>query len=305
MIDNPKSAITRACYYDPEVQRSYGACAEGYGFLISPCPPRDPQKKGRVESGVKYVKNGFLPLRTFRSLVDGNQQLRTWILSVAGNRVHGSTHQRPLTRFVQTERPLLKPLPDIPPEVACWARVKVHGDCHVQFEKSRYSVPFPLAHQILWLWAGQTTVRIYQDQRLVALHPRLSQPGTRSTLEDHLPPEAQAFRMRDPQWCLKQADRIGPACRELIESLFADRVLDHLRAAQGILGLEKRYGSTRLEGACARAVAFDSPYYRTVKTILDKGLDQAPDPQLSLPGLNGTYTGGGRFCRDTALLLNH
>ncbi len=56
IIDNPKCAIIRACYHDPEVQRAYAECAEGYGFLISPCPPRDPKKKGRVESGVKYVK---------------------------------------------------------------------------------------------------------------------------------------------------------------------------------------------------------------------------------------------------------
>jgi hypothetical protein len=175
----------------------------------------------------------------------------------------------------------------------------------VQFEKCRYSVPFALVHQTLWLRAGPTTVRIYKDQQLVALHPRLSKPGARSTLEDHLPPEAKAFRMRDPTWCLRQASRIGPGCRELVERLFAHRVLDNLRAAQGVIGLEKRYGSARLEAACARAVAFDSPLYRTVKTILDKGLDQQPDPQLSLPGLSRTYTGQGRFCRDTARLLKN
>ena len=104
MIDNPKSAITRACYYDPGVQRAYAACAEGYGFLISPCPPRDPRKKGRVEAGVKYVKKNFLPLRDFRSVADANAQLREWVLSIAGNRIHGTTQEKPLNRFAQTER---------------------------------------------------------------------------------------------------------------------------------------------------------------------------------------------------------
>ena len=305
IIDNPKTAITRACYYDPEVQRSYAACAEGYGFLISPCPPRDPKKKGRVESGVKYVQNAFLPLRTFRSLGDANGQLREWVLSVAGNRIHGTTYDRPLTRFVQTERHLLKPLPDIPPEEATWAQVKLHVDCHVQFEKCRYSAPFSLVHQTLWLWAGQTTVRIFHNLKLVAVHPRLFRPGDRSTLVDHLPPEARAFLMQDPQWCLTQAARVGPACRETIERLFANRVLDNLRAAQGIVGLERRYGSVRLEAACGRALSFDSPLYRTVKTILNRGLDHMPDPQLSRPGLTDVYTGGGRFCRNTAYLLNN
>ena len=74
-IENAKCAITRACVYEPEVQRSYGECAEGYGFKIDPCPPRDPQKKGIVESGVKYIKGSFLPLREFRDLADANRQL--------------------------------------------------------------------------------------------------------------------------------------------------------------------------------------------------------------------------------------
>jgi hypothetical protein len=79
-IDNAKCAITRACVYEPEVQRSYGECAERYGFKIDPCPPRDPQKKGIVESGVKYIKGSFLPLREFRDLADANRQLLEWVM---------------------------------------------------------------------------------------------------------------------------------------------------------------------------------------------------------------------------------
>ena len=78
-IDNPKCAITRACYHDPDVQRAYAECAEGFGFLINALPPREPKKKGRVEAGVKYVKSNFLPLREFRSLSDANQQLTEWV----------------------------------------------------------------------------------------------------------------------------------------------------------------------------------------------------------------------------------
>ena len=147
VIDNPKCAITKACYHDPEVQRAYAEIAEGYGFLISPCPPRDPQKKGIVESGVKYIKNNFLPLRDFRDIADANRQLLEWIMGTAGNRVHGTTHERPLTRFAEAERHFLRPLPDVAPEVVTWAGVKLHGNCHVQFEKAFYSAPFQLVHQ--------------------------------------------------------------------------------------------------------------------------------------------------------------
>jgi len=101
--------------YEPEVQRSYGECAEGYGFKIDACPPRDPQKKGIVESGVKYIKGSFLPLREFRDLADANRQLHEWVMGTAGNRVHGTTREAPLTRFASVERSLLTALPDVPP----------------------------------------------------------------------------------------------------------------------------------------------------------------------------------------------
>ena len=225
-IDNPKCAITKACYHDPQVQRAYAECAEGYAFLINALPPREPKKKGRVEAGVKYVKANFFPLREFRSLGDANRQLQDWVMSTAGNRTHGTTHEKPLMRFTETEQHLLKPLRAVPPELASWAKVKVHGDCHVQYEKCRYSAPYRLVGQSLWLRASETTVRLFREQEMVAIHPRLFRPGQRSTLPEHLPPEALAYSMQDPQWCLRQAQRVGPACHALIEQLFADRVLE-------------------------------------------------------------------------------
>ena len=86
IIDNAKCAIIKACRFDPQVQRSYGECAEGYGFKIEPCPPHDPQKKGIVESGVKYVKGNFLATRLFRDLADLNAQAKVWVLQEAGLR---------------------------------------------------------------------------------------------------------------------------------------------------------------------------------------------------------------------------
>lgn len=303
IIDNPKCAITKACFRDPQVQRSYGECAEGYGFLISPCPPRDPKKKGRVESGVKYLKGNFMPLRKFRTITDSNQQLRRWILEVAGNRIHGTTKQKPLSTFAETERYMLQPLPDVPPELATWKQVKLHGNCHIEFEKTYYSAPFRLVHKQLWLRATETSVRLFYHLEMVAIHPRLRKPGDRSTINEHLPPEALAYKMQDPQWCLKQAATVGPWCKNLIESLFADRVLDNLRAAQGIIGLGKKYGNTRLEASCQRALRFDNPRYRTVKLILAKGLDQEPSPESAFDYLGEVYTGKGRFCRDINTLL--
>lgn len=303
IIDNPKCAITKACYHDPIVQRSYAEFAQGYGFIISPCPPRDPQKKGRVESGVKYVKNNFVPLRYFRHLVDANQQLKEWILEKAGNRIHGSTHEKPLILF-QTEKLFLKPLPDNPPELAIWEKVSLHGNCHVQFLRCYYSAPYQLVRQIVWLRASETTVRLYHDHKLIAVHSRLFQPGSKSTLQEHLPPNALAYCMQDAQWCLEQAKQIGEYCEQVIKQLLNHNVVDYLRATQGIIRLQKKFGNARLNAACRRALMFQSGYYKTIKSILEKGLEYEPLPaQDAFDALTETYTGKSRFCRNTSILL--
>lgn len=304
IIDNAKCAITKACGYDPQVQRAYADYAEGYGFKIDACPPHDPQKKGLIESGVKYIKHSFLPLRQFRDLHDANRQAREWVMGEAGNRVHGTTREAPLKRFVAVEKALLKPLPDVLPELACWAQVKVHRDAHVQYERCYYSVPFRLASVRLWLKATDAMIWLYRDHELVASHARLKRPGARRTVVDHLPPSAQAWQLHDTQWCLARAQAIGPACHTLVLALFNDNVLIRLRAVQGILRLAETYGAARLEAACQRANHFATPSYRAVKTILQKGLDQAPEPPVSAPTTSAaTYTHGGRFCRDTHTLL--
>ena len=257
-----------------------------------------------MESGVKYVKRSFLPLREFRSLADANRQLAEWVMGEAGNRRHGTTREKPVTRFSEVEQPLLQRLPDVPPELVVWAKVKAHRDAHVQYDQCLYSVPFRLMGQTLWLKATDSVVSLYREHELIASHPRQSRPGARSTVADHLPPEALAWNLQDTHWCLREAQRIGPNCQELIQTLFADRVLVNLRAAQGVLRLEKTYGAQRLETACARAIRFGCVRYRTVKSILAKGLDQAVPTPSSDTALADTYTHGGRFCRDTQTLLH-
>ena len=304
IIDNLKAAITRACWRDPSVQRSYADFAQEYGFFISPCPPNDPKKKGIVESGVKYVKRNFLPLKEFRSLADANQQAKIWNLSTAAVRIHGTTKEQPVLRFQNTEKHLLNPLPNRAPEPALWAKVKLHGNCHFQFEKSFYSAPYRFVRRQLWLQVTEHSVKVFRDHQLIAIHPRAHRPGQKTTCNDHLPSNALAYKMQDPQWCLKQAEEIGPCCLHLIEHLFADRVLDNLRAAQGIVsGLKKKYTSDRLEAACKRALFYDNPRYKTVKKILDKGLDKFDEPLFNPQRLTDVYTGGGNFCRDANSLL--
>lgn len=298
IIDNAKCAIIKACRFDPLVQRAYAECAEGFDFKIDPCPPHDPQKKGIVESGVKYVKRNFLATREFRDLADLNAQARAWVLQEAGQRIHGTTRQQPLDLFA-LERAFLKPLPPQMPDLGVWHCVTVHRDCHVKFDNRLYSAPFTLVGKELWLRANDGCVALYEDYRLVATHARGQRLGQRITTPDHLPPKAQLFFAHDRQWLNAQALQIGPHCQQVIDWLLGDRILERLRAAQGVIGLAKTYGAERLELACRRAMAHNSPYYRTVKTILSTNSDRLPMPEQSIAP---TYA-KARFARDAASLF--
>lgn len=300
IIDNAKCAIIKACVTDPVVQRSYAECAESYGFRIDPCPPADPQKKGIVEAGVKYVKNNFLPLRTFRDMADLNRQAREWVTHHASERIHGTTRKKPSALF-NVERSALLPLPGIAPDLGVWQPVKVHRDCHVAYERALYSVPFRLVGQTLWLRSTDTLVAIYHGHQQVAAHRRARRPGERLTVRDHLPPEAVWFLSRDRQWCLEQAGRIGKATQALVAWLLNDKVLERLRAAQGVLRLAEQYGNARLEAACERALAHASPYYRTVKTILAGNHDLRPPAPDYSPQ---SYAATARFVRPAHRLFD-
>ena len=303
IIDNPKCAITKACYHDPNVQKSYYGFAESYGFIISACPPRDPKKKGQVESGVKYVKKSFFPLRSFRSLQEANQEAKQWVLETAGNRIHGSTFEKPLTRFTEIESKVLIKLPETEPEISIWKSVKLYKNCHVKYKQCFYSAPHELYNKLLWLKATSTTVTIYCDHNMVAVHAMLFQPGKYSTKKHHLPEKSQTFFMQTPEWCLERSLTIGENTKFVVENLLTDPVIDLLRAAQGIIKLGQEYGNSRLELACKRAIKFNAVNYSTIKEILSLGLDyQQIDECEAFDQLGKAYQGMGTYQRKT---INH
>lgn len=302
VIDNLKSAITRACKNDPVVCRSYADAARDWGFQIKPCRPRTPRHKGQVERGVRFIKQSFLPLREFNNLANANQQLWEWLLEV-GNRVHGTTHEVPLQVFAERERPALKPLPDPRPEAVFWATAKLHSNCHLAVEKAFYSAPHRHVHEYLDVRVGERLVQIWRNGQLLAVHARAERPGDRRTLDEHYPPEKAAHLEKTPQWCRRRAELVGPACVRFVEQLLGDRVLDRLTGAQGVLRLGEKYGRTRLEAACARALAYEAIEYRSIKNILVKGLDQAPELPDASGQLHLPFVEVPRFARDIGRML--
>jgi transposase len=279
VVDNLKAAIVKAVRYDPIVQRAYRECAEHYGFLISPCRPRTPEHKGKVEQGgVHYVSRNFVAGRAFRDLSEANDRVLVWCVETAGRRIHGTTKEPPLARFDEIERAALLPVPPTPYALATWKKAKLHPDCHVVFDEAFYSAPHRLIGHRLWVRGADTSVQIFHEHQLVASHPRATRRGQRQTVADHLPPAKIAGLLATPASCVRRAADIGPATSELVGRLLGERPLDRLRTVLGILKLAHKFGPRRLEAACARALRYDDVAYGTIKRILDRGLDQVAEP---------------------------
>lgn len=287
VLDNLKTAIIRAYTMDEDaaVQQSYRECAEHYGFLIDPCLPRRPEHKGKVErGGVGYLQQGFLPLlEGTPTLPEANQQLRAWLITTAGLRVHGTTRAVPLVRFEQTERAALLPLPGSAYAPAIWKACRLHRDGHVTFEQAYYSAPHRFLGQTLWLRAGLQEIRLFTEQfELIATHPRAQHPGQRFTQPDHLPAgKAQALSMTRSS-CQAQADAIGPATAQVVAELLAWRPLDRFRSALRVVRLAETYTSARLEAACALGLAHGDARYVTLKRVLREGRE-SPPPAATIP----------------------
>lgn len=282
VIDNLKAAITKAALHDPVVQRSYREFAEHYDFLISPCRVRTPEHKGKVESGVRYVKRNFLAGREPMGIVPAREKVLAWVEKTAGLRIHGTTKERPLSRFLEAEKEALLPLPSSRYAGGIWKMAKLHADCHVVVDGAYYSAPHRLIGRRLWVRTNGQAVEIYHDYERLATH-EWGPPGTRRTIESHYPPEKAAYLMATPEYCRGRAKAIGKAASEVVERLFADRPLDRLRTVQGILRLSEKYGPKRLEAACRRALLFGDAGYATLKRILEKGLESDPLPETLFP----------------------
>jgi transposase len=310
--DNLKAAVVRASFTAPEASQAYRECAEHYGFLIDPNPPHTPRLKGKVEQGgVHYVKRNFLTGRSLGPTPDEppprcdtlNVALRDWCVQVAGQRRHGTTKQIPLERFRAVEQAALCPLPPTPFDLASWKRVVVGRDCYVTFAQAYYSAPYRLVGQSVWVRGGARTVELYNsDHELVATHDRAQAAGDRVTTLAHLPPEKVPGLLLTRECCQEQAKAMGPATAALVEQLLAHRPEDRLRTAGRLVRLAERASPARLERACARAWAFGSADYPTVKRILLAGLEGAepgglpafpmlpPTPLVAPPPLSARAT---------------
>ena len=302
--DNLKAAVIRAAFGVnglPELNRSYRELARHYGFRVDPAPPRAPKKKGKVESGVKYVKNNFLRGRRDQDMAEVNRELARWTLEIAGTRVHGTTGRRPMEVFLSEEKAHLLPLPVKRYEVVVWKQATVHADCHVHFEKRLYSAPWRLINQEVWVRATSTSVAIYSDDVRVATHSRRGKKQ-RSTHDEHLPEGRGELRHRSRAYWEERADRMSPEVGAFVREVFdSDDVLLQLRAVQAIVTYLEKFPVERATAAARRASFYGSNSYQAVKNILTRALDLEPLPTSKA---QPRWADAPRFARDLSKLFD-
>ncbi len=289
--DNLKTGVDKPDLYDPKINRSYAELAAHYGCLIDPARAVKPRDKARVERPVPYVRDSFWRGREFTSLEQMQAEAVRWSLEVAGRRAcRPLGGAAPAVVFQTVEKDALRPLPAEPFVLATWARAKIGPDIHAQVDRVLYSVPWQHIGKTADVRLTATMVQFFIGGQLVKSHPRKMR-GKATDFGDY-PPEKIAFHMRTPAWCRKQAGAIGPACEQVIAELLAENALYRLRAAQGVVGLADKHDPSRLEAACAKALAAGDPAYRTVKGILAAGTERDQLPGTAGDGAAAAFLRG-------------
>lgn len=309
--DNLKSAVVRGSFnagdrHHLELNRGYRELARHYGFKIDPAPVYSPEKKGKVEAAVKYVKGNYFAAKapSLVGLEEVNSDLHDWVMHTAGTRIHGSTGERPLDAFEERERAALLPLPSQRYERWTWRQVTVHPDSHVQVDGKLYSVPWRHVGRQLWARAGRHSVELYWKDTRVATHER-PKHGRRVTDPTHLPAERQELANRSEDYWRRRAYALDPAVGAYVDEVFAsDPVLSKLRDVQAIVTELRKYPLHRAVSAVARASYYGNFTFVGVREILRKALDLEELPAALVPSPD--HPGEMRFARSAdELLANH
>lgn len=295
--DNLKAAVVRAAFgveHTAVLNRSYCELARHYGFRIDPTPPRSPEKKGKVERAVRYVKGSFLSTWESVDVDIDREALARWAAEVAAKRRHGTTGRAPIELFEEQERAALMALPAQRFELVLWKRVKVHRDSHVQIDGALYSVPWKHLGAELWARCAASGITLYLDEDRLATHA-LVRRGQRSTDEAHLPASRRDHRHRGEAYWRARAGAMGAEVEALIGAIFeSSDVLYQIRAVQAVVLHLESHPVSRARAAARRALYFGALDYRSIKSILRKALDLEP---LEEPSREREWSRGARFAR--------
>ena len=306
VLDNLKSGVTKADWYEPELNRFFEDFLNHLGAVGIPGRPRKPRDKAKVENAVLQVERRVLaPLRNHRLI--GLEAARTEVME----RVF-KLNARPFQKmegsrgslFEELDKPALKALPAERWTPTTWERVKVSLDYHVEISKQYYSVPYRYIGQELEAKITQSLVEIFRKGKIVATHRRTE--SRYLTKAEHMPSAHREYLEWDPPKLVIRAQEIGPCTAELVDRILSSKHHPEqgFRPCLGIVRLAKRFSEERLERACHRALSHSVLSYRGIKSILEKGLDQVEeDADLTPPvgehdNIRGAaiYAEGGQQC---------
>lgn len=278
--DNLKSGVSKACYYEPDINPTYQDMASHYGTVVMPARVRKPQDKAKVETGVQIVERWILAkLRnhTFFSLQELNSEIKK-LLHKMNNKPFQKMPGTRTSMFEELDKPALKALPGNPYQFAEWKKATVNVDYHIEVARHYYSVPYQLVKKEVEVRFTTKTVECFFRGKRVASHIRSYQPGRHTTAREHMPTKHQKYLGWTPERFLRWATKIGPQTAKLTEVILNSRPYPQqaYRTLFGILRLGKSYTEERLEAACGRALAIGSTSYRSVESILKNGLDTKP-----------------------------
>lgn len=308
--DNTKTAVSHPCYYEPDLNPTYQELASHYGTAVIPARVRKPRDKAKVETAVQIVERWILaPLRnrTFFSLDELAGEIREGVERM-NNRPFQKLDGCRRTLYETLEKPALKPLPPTRYEFAVWKKARVNIDYHVDVDHTYYSVPHQLIQKTVELRITANTVEVLYKGRRVAAHPRCFIKGKYITEPNHRPAAHQKYLEWTPSRLVSWARSVGSNTAKTVETILASRPHPEqgYRSCLGILRLSKRYPQERIEAACHKALAIGSPTYQSIKSILEKGLDQlaneevgtvlAPVRHENLRGPEYYGPGGGLLC---------
>lgn len=303
--DNLKSAVSRACRYDPDLNPTYQQMAEYYGVAVVPARPYKPKDKAKAEAGVQLVERWIMARlrhQTSFTLAAVNLAIR----SLLDNLNHRPFKKRPgsrLSQFEQLDQPTLKPLPEAPYAVRHVKKARVHLDYHLEYDGHYYSVPYQLVKEEVMVHAAANTVAVFYYGKQVALHPRSPRHGGHTTDPNHMAKAHRKHLEWSPPRFLRWAAEIGPHTQAVVHhQLESRRHPEHgYRACLGLLSLTKKYGVDRLEAACRRAQHIGAMNYKSIASILDNSLDKVPlvdadaPAQTTLPFDHDNVRGAGYY----------
>ena len=270
VIDNLKAAVTKADWYDPELNPKLQAFAQHYGTVVLPTRPYTPRHKGKIERGVGYAQSNALKGRTFASLAEQNRFLQEWESSIADTRIHGTTRKQVGKVFEQIEKPALLPLP--PGRFPSFAEAQriVNRDGHVEVNKSYYSAPPEFVGRTVWArWDGRV-VRIFdQHLRQIAIHAQ-RQPGEFATDGRHIAPQKRGGIEKGAAWWLTKIESIGPHALLWARSILEERGIHGLRVLMGLCSLRQHHSISSIERACEVAHSHGAHRLRDVRNLLKR-----------------------------------